>query len=173
MAAYLDSECVVSVGSFSKILAPGLRLGWVQSCPKILERMAGAGIFPSGGGVNHFTGCLVREVLTSGDQALYLDSLLTIYRRRVELMDRLLSEQLGEQVRWRKPEGGYFFWLEMVDGRDAAALLEKATAAQVGYRHGARFSTRGDFASYLRLSFAHYGEDDIARPVERLARVLA
>lgn len=172
MATYLDSESVVSIGSFSKILAPGLRLGWLQSCAGILQKLTGAGVFASGGGVNHFTGCLVREVLASGDQGRYLETLLKVYRHRVGLLDALLREHLGEKVRWRKPEGGYFFWLELVDGRDAASLLERATAAQVGYRHGSRFSTRGDFASYLRLSFAHYGDEEIARAVERLAGVL-
>jgi DNA-binding transcriptional MocR family regulator len=173
LAAYLDSEAVISVGSFSKILAPGLRLGWIQAAESLLGRLTSLGVFASGGGVNHFTGCLVQDVLASGGQASYLDGLLATYGRRVDLLDRLLTEHLGDRVVYRRPEGGYFFWLRLADGRDALALLERAGEEKVGYRSGVLFSTIGSFRDHLRLSFAHYGDEALQHGVERLARVLA
>lgn len=172
MAAYLESECVISVGSFSKILAPGLRLGWLQAAEPILSRLTSGGIFASGGGLNHFTGCLVHQVIASGDQARYLKTIQELFRHRIDLMDGLLKTYLGERVEYRKPEGGYFFWLRLKDGRDAETLLPVARGHGVGYRSGVLFSTRGELRDYLRLSFAFYGDDDLELAVRRLAATL-
>lgn len=170
MAAYLESQCVISVGSFSKILAPGLRLGWLQASEPILAKLTSQGVFASGGGLNHFTGCLVHQVIDSGDQATYLDSLREVFRHRVDLMDGLLQTHLGQRVEFRKPEGGYFFWLRLKDGRDAETLLVSARRQGVGYRSGILFSTGGGLRDHLRLSFAFYGDDDLELAVRRLAK---
>lgn len=172
LASFLDSEAVISIGSFSKILAPGLRLGWLQAAPSILDSLTSLGMFASGGGVNQFTGCLVRSILESGEQRSYLESLREIYYHRVNLLDGWLNEILGDRVAYRKPQGGYFFWVRLTRVADAAALLSEATRLQVGYRAGSRFSTSGLFPDYLRLSFAHYGDDDLRHAVERLEQVL-
>lgn len=172
MASFLDSEAVVSLGSFSKILAPGLRLGWLQAAPVLLDRVSSLGMLASGGGVNQFTGCLVRSLLESREQDRYLDKLRALYSHRVDLLDRLLRQILGSKVAYHKPEGGYFFWLRLEGEKDAASLLAEASRLQVGYRAGSRFSTKSGFSDYLRLSFAHYGDEDLERAVERLARLL-
>ena len=126
----------------------------------------------SGGGVNQFTGCLVRSLLESREQDRYLDKLRALYSHRVDLLDRLLRQILGSKVAYHKPEGGYFFWLRLEGEKDAASLLAEASRLQVGYRAGSRFSTKSGFSDYLRLSFAHYGDEDLERAVERLARLL-
>lgn len=172
LAGFLESGSVISIGSFSKILAPGLRLGWLQAPQEILDRLTSLGMFASGGGINQFTGCLVKLLLENGQQQKYLESLRALYAHRVELMDRLLQESLSEKVTYQKPQGGYFFWLRLTDGRDAATLLPEANRQKVGYRAGARFSTCGRFSDCLRLSFAHYADDEIEQAVHRLARVL-
>ncbi len=173
LAHQIASEVVVSIGSFSKILAPGLRLGWIQAAPKLLERLTSLGLFASGGGVNQFAGCLVRWVLESGNQAAYLTQLRQLYSHRVDLLDRLLREVLGDRVSYQKPAGGYFFWVRLNGNRNAAALLDQANLLKVGYRAGSRFSTCGKFPDYLRLSFAHYGDDDLKLAVERLGLLLS
>lgn len=172
MAAYLDSEAVVSLGSFSKILAPGLRLGWLQAAPSLLGKLTSLGVFASGGGTNHFAGCMVKEMLENGDQASYLEELRKLYRHRVELMARLLEQHLGDRVSFERPSGGYFFWLRLRDGRDAQALYSKAVQAGVGYRTGALFSASGAHRDHLRLSFAYYGDAELETAVERLATVI-
>lgn len=172
MAYYLHSQAVVSIGSFSKILAPGLRLGWLQAAPGLLERVSGLGMLASGGGINQFTGCLVRSLLEQQEQDRYLEELRALYSHRVDLLDRLLREMLGSKVTYHKPQGGYFFWLRLQGGKDAASLLSEATRLQIGYRPGSRFSTTGLFSDCLRLCFAHYGDEELERAVERLARLL-
>lgn len=184
LAAYISSEAVLSVGSFSKILAPGLRLGWIQAAESLLARLTSLGMFASGGGVNHFTGCLVERLLPQDEeegrgatptsfQDRYLDRLQSTYRHRVEVMDDLLRQHLAGRVEYQKPGGGYFFWLRLSDGRDAQALLTRAAQGKVGYRSGALFSPTGGFADHLRLSFAHYDDLALRQGVERLAEVLS
>ena len=173
LAHQIDSEVVVSIGSFSKILAPGLRLGWIQAAPSLLQRITSLGLFASGGGVNQFTGGLVRWVLESGDQKSYLEKLRQLYSHRVDLLDSLLQQTLGGRVSYFKPEGGYFFWVRLEDGRNATELLSSANDLKVGYRAGPRFSTCGDFPDYLRLSFAHYGDSDLKLAVDRLDQLLS
>lgn len=170
LAVFASSGTVISVGSFSKILSPGLRLGWIQTAPSLIARLTSLGTFASGGGINHLTGCLVHSVLASGDQDRYLDSLLDTFRARVKLMDGLLGQI--PRISYQKPNGGYFFWLRLGDGLDAQTLLQRASAHQVGYRAGILFSPSGQFRDYLRLSFAHYGNEDLQEGVQRLGRLL-
>ncbi len=172
LAAHTESGRVLSIGSFSKILAPGLRLGWIQAAPGVVQRFVTCGLVDSGGGLNHFTSNLVRVVLERGWQAEYLTGLREIYRRRIEAMDAALHRHLGDLAQWQKPDGGYFFWLKMERGIDTAALLPAAQTANVGFLPGTRCSSVDGLNNYLRLSFAHFGEAEIVEGVERLGRVL-
>lgn len=172
LAAYPEEETVISLGSFSKILAPGLRLGWLQASPSLVNKLSSLGVYASGGGTNHFMTCLVKEWLESGDQQSYLEELRALYRSRVDRMATLLEQHLGAKVSFEKPLGGYFFWLRLADGRDAETLLPAAGKAGVGYRSGSLFSTSGGCRDFLRLSFAHYGDDELEQAIERLAKVL-
>ncbi|MBX3054506.1 MAG: PLP-dependent aminotransferase family protein [Caldilineaceae bacterium] len=173
LAAHTDSGRVLSIGSFSKILAPGLRLGWIQTAPELVQRFVTCGLVESGGSLNHFTSNLVRVALEQGWQTDYLAGLREIYQRRIGAMDGALRRHLGGMARWQKPDGGYFFWLEMEKAVDTAALLPAAHAAGVGFLPGARCSSVGGLGHYLRLSFAHFGEEEIQEGVERLGQALA
>ena len=173
LAVHTAGGSVLSIGSFSKILAPGLRLGWIQSAPEIVARFVTCGLVDSGGGLNHFTSNLVGVALEQGWQKEYLDGLREIYRRRIEVMDGALRRHLAGVAQWQKPDGGYFFWLKMDEGVDTAARLPAAQAADVGFLPGTRCSSVGGLGNFLRLSFAHFGEAEIAEGVARLGRVLA
>lgn len=173
LAAYVESGQVLSVGSFSKILAPGLRLGWIQAGPELIRRFVTCGLVDSGGGLNHFTSNLVRVALEEGWQSDLLEKLRAVYRRRIDVMDAALHRHVGDRALWQIPAGGYFFWLEMAAGMDTGALLAKAEAAQVGFLPGARCSSVGGLNSHLRLSFAHFDEEAIEEGIARLGRVLA
>ncbi len=173
LAARTESGRVLSIGSFSKILAPGLRLGWIQAAPEVVQRFVTCGLVDSGGGLNHFTSNLVRVALEKGSQGEYLAGLREIYRRRIDVMDAALHRHLGGMARWQKPDGGYFFWLEMDEGIDTAALLSAAHTAGVGFLPGVRCSSVGGLGNCLRLSFAHFGEAEIEEGVARLGRVLS
>ena len=167
-----DKGTILSLGSFSKILAPALRLGWIQTAPNLARRLLESAFLSSSGSLNHFTSHVVRHAIELGLQDSHLSDLRAAYRGRVEAMDRALRERLSGLAQWRMPQGGYFFWLEMDESVDTRPLRQKAIAAKTGFQPGTVFSNRGDFAHCLRLSFAHYGEADIAEGIGRLAHVL-
>jgi DNA-binding transcriptional MocR family regulator len=163
---------VLSLGSFSKILAPGLRLGWIQTTPELLKTLLSSGALVSGGNFNHFTSHLVRQVMESGKLAPFVAALRERYADRAQAMDAALGEHLAGIAHWERPGGGYFFWLELPDGADAAALEAAARAAGTGFLPGSACSTADGLRHCLRLSFAHYTPSEIRDGIARLRKVL-
>lgn len=172
LAGFVESERVLSVGSFSKILAPGLRLGWVQAAPDLLQRLAASGLVDSGGGLNHFTSNLIRVVLEEGWQEEHLVSLKAVYGQRVEVMNTALKHNLGDIVRFSRPAGGFFFWIELPQEIDTALLLETAYRHKVGFQPGHQFSSSQGLHNYARLSFAYYNQKDIEQGIVRLGNAI-
>ena len=167
-----DRGNILSLGSFSKILAPGLRLGWIQTSPKLMEKLLDSGAVNSGGSLNHFTSHVVRHAIELGLQQSFLEELRQTYRSRVRAMDTALNEHIGDLADWHHPEGGYFFWLKFSQDVDTTELRRRAGEYQTGFQPGENFSSNGGLRNYLRLSFAHYGEADIQEGVARLGRLL-
>ena len=186
-AAYVDSGKVLSLGSFSKILAPGLRLGWVQTTPQRARRFAASGLVDSGGGLNQFTSNLVRVALEGDGQRDYLNGLRRAYQQRVEAMDAALRQHIGDRAAWSVPGGGFFFWLTCAEQNlpaskrpadgvgsgqiDTTALLQTAASAKVGFLPGSRCSSVGGLGNCLRLCFAHYDIAEIEEGIRRLGHV--
>ena len=161
---------VLSLGSFSKILAPGLRLGWIQAAPGLMKGLLSSGVLVSGGNFNHFASHVVRKLLESGELAAFVASLRVSYAERAQAMDSALRKHLAGIANWRKPGGGYFFWLELPEGADCASLEAAARAAGTGFLPGNACSSAGRLGHCLRLSFAHYSVPDIHEGVGRLKR---
>jgi DNA-binding transcriptional MocR family regulator len=161
---------VVALGSFSKILAPGLRLGWIQAAPELLSRILASGALVSGGNFNHFASHLVRQLLAGGELAALIPQLRARYAERAAAMDTALCRHFAGIARWTKPGGGYFFWLELPEGADAAALEAAARAAGTGFLPGSACSVTGGLRHCLRLSFAHYSVPEIHEGIARLKR---
>ena len=168
LASFAESGTVLGLGSFSKILAPGLRLGWVQAAPQHMTRLYTSGLLDSGGGLNPFTSALVRVLLEEGWEDAYLDNLHAVYRQRIAALDGEIQTQIGDTVRYVTPTGGYFFWLQLPETCDGETLLQHAAAHKVSFRPGVRFSGRGGLRNYIRLSFAFYEEDQLREGVRRL-----
>jgi 2-aminoadipate transaminase len=172
LASFVDQANVLSVGSFSKILAPGLRLGWIGAAPQTVQRFVRSGLVDSGGGLNHFTSNLVRVVLEKGWQGAYLRDLRQIYTQRIEVMHSALSTHFGDRLRYRVPQGGYFFWLELLTGADTVDLLSIAHDQGVGFVPGTRFSSQDGLRHHFRLSFAHFNAEVIQMGIEKLATAM-
>ena len=164
-----DDGCVISLGSFSKILGPGLRTGWLQARPPLIQRFATAGLTISGGGLNHFTSTLVHAVLEQGMLQDNIAILRSTYGERVSAMTAALRKHLGDVVDFTAPGGGYFFWLTFNDGTNTDALLRIAQEHGVNYRPGTAFSAQGAFTNAIRLAFALYEPDMLAEGVRRIA----
>lgn len=172
MAAWCQDGRILSLGSFSKILAPGLRLGWIQASDELMERLLSSGYVNSGGSVNHVISHCVRQTMKHGWLEAFIHSLRCAYRDRLQTMHQQLNLHLVDRLRWVRPGGGYFFWCEMRDGRDTSSLRERAIAAGTGFQAGRLFSSSQSFTQYLRLSFAHYDCEDIEEGIARLAAVI-
>jgi DNA-binding transcriptional MocR family regulator len=171
LGTLIERGNVLSLGSFSKILAPGTRLGWIQASERLKERLLESGVINSGGSFNQFTSLVVREAIKSGLQAAFVQQLRETYARRVEVMDEALRAHFGKLARWEKPRGGYFFWLVFDEGIDTTALRAAADRFGTGFQPGQNSSSRGALRNCLRLSFAHYGEDEIREGIRRLERL--
>jgi DNA-binding transcriptional MocR family regulator len=168
-AAHSAVENVISLGSFSKILAPGLRLGWIQAHPGILKRLTGSGMLASGGGMNPFTSLIVRELIEAGELDRNVAELISIYSDRLIKMDAALKRHLP-QAEYDLPQGGYFFWIRLPGEQDALELQRRAESFKVGFRPGIRFSSEGGLRDYLRLCFAFYNADEITEGIVRLSQ---
>jgi len=170
-AAYAEHvEQVISVNSFSKILAPGLRLGWIQAHGAVIERLAGSGLLDSGGGMNPFTSALVREVIESGGLEKNIASLRMEYAGRLYALDAALLKYLPA-AKYTLPQGGFFFWVHL-PGVDAADLRRNVQDYKVDLRQGALFSSQGGKQEYMRLSFCFYGPEALEAGVKRLGACL-
>jgi 2-aminoadipate transaminase len=170
-AAYAGAANVIAMSSFSKILAPGLRLGWLHAHPKIIKQFVECGLLDSGGGLNPFTSAIVTEVIKSGGLEKNIARLNDIYGTRVKVMDEVLRQYLP-QLTYTNPHGGYFFWARLPDGMDASNLREKVTAFKVDFRPGVRFSSTGGLRDHIRIGFAFYEVDEIVEGITRLANCL-
>ena len=166
-AAFAEEvEQVISVNSFSKIMAPGLRLGWIQAHGAVIKRLAGSGMLDSGGGMYPFTSALVRELIESGGLQKNITSLRKEYTLRLNAMDAALRQHLPA-AEYSLPQGGFFFWVRL-PGVDAVELRQKAQEFEVGLRQGELFSSRMGMQDYIRLSFCFYGPEAIEEGVRRL-----
>ncbi|NJC96433.1 MAG: PLP-dependent aminotransferase family protein [Anaerolineae bacterium] len=164
---YPHIENVISLGSFSKILAPGLRLGWIQAHENVINRLVTGGLLDSGGGLNPFTSAIIREVIESGDLERNVNGLIETYRPRDALMDSQLREHLPN-VTYSVPHGGYFFWIRLPEEIDTAVLRQKAQASKVDIRPGALFSSQNGLRNYMRLCFVFHEEEEIEEGIVRL-----
>ena len=178
------ANCVVSIGSFTKILAPGLRVGWIEAAPSVLERLSTRGYLVSGGGVTPFASQAVREVLTSGGQDAHLASLRAELQRRCDAMCDALRHNAVRAGGWTftQPQGGYFLWLRLPDGMSGAALAAAARTNGVAVLDGATCCANTDgiastgvanAGAHVRLCFAYLGTEQIVRGVEKLADAAA
>lgn len=166
-----NPDDVIYLGSFSKIFAPGVRLGWAL-VPQHLHRRfylacEAVVLCPS-----PLTQMLVSAYLSDYDWQGYLQSTRALYKERCDTMLAALAEHLPDGVRWTKPDGGFFVWLTLPEGVDTYPLLYKAIDAGVVFIPGAAFSPSDNPSNKLRLAFSAVSSEDIAEGIKRLAPIL-
>ncbi|MGB9739351.1 PLP-dependent aminotransferase family protein [Chloroflexus sp.] len=163
---------LIRLGSFSKVLAPGLRIGWMQAPAAIVQRCTQTGMLDSGGGVNHFTAHVVLALLQAGDFEPHLLRLRAALRERRDTLLSALARAMPAGVTWRPPLGGFFVWLRTPPDVDTTALLAQAEAAGVSFIPGARFYANGGGRNELRLAFSLLPEAELIEGARRLGRVV-
>ena len=170
----LDGRWVFYLGSFSKIVAPSLRVGWIVAPAELVGRLS---VLKHAADVDTTTlgQHIVARYLDTGALPAHLDRLRAEYRRRRDAMLAALERRLPPGCRWSRPRAGIFVWVELPEGVDSSRLLEPALAAGVAFCPGEAFAA-GDperLRRCLRLSYADNPPERIDEGVGRLARVLA
>ena len=163
---------VVRLGSFSKSLAPGLRLGWIDARADLRERLAAAGMLESGGCVSQFSARVVAELLEAGVYDAHVAGLRLAYASRRDALADALRTHLPAGCRFTVPAGGFFLWVTLPPGLDASALLPAAEERGVAFSPGRRFCADGDDRS-VRLAFSLYDEASLSAGAERLGAAVA
>jgi 2-aminoadipate transaminase len=170
--ASLWPEGTVYLGSFSKVLAPGLRLGYVIApsamMPKLLQAKQAADLHSPG-----FNQRVVYEVIRNGFLDQHVPTIRARYKAHRDAMRAALEAHMPRGCRWNVPVGGMFFWIELPEGVDATALLPKAVELGMAYVPGAAFFAERPRANTLRLSFVTVPPAQIERGVALLAQALA
>ena len=165
------AEGTIYLGSFSKVLAPGFRLGYVvaprELCPKLLQAKQAADLHTPG-----FNQRVVHEVIREGFLDRHVPSIRARYKAQRDAMAAGLRRHLPEGSEWQEPKGGMFFWVRLPDGLDAMALLPKAVEAGIAFVPGAAFYAHAPDPRTLRLSFVTLKAEAIADGVAVLGRVI-
>jgi 2-aminoadipate transaminase len=173
------ADLVIYLGTFSKILSPGLRLGWAVAPRPVLEKLnlgkQGADLCSSPV-TQLFVAAYFKERTVDGSAAwrAYVEQLKDLYRRRRDVMLQALEEHFGEAARWTKPQGGLFVWATLDDRIDTTDLLALARKSEgVAFVPGrAAYMNGRSGSSSMRLNFAGVPDEDIREGVRRIGKVV-
>lgn len=167
----LDPDRVIHLGSFSKIFAPGFRLGWAIAHPDILDKIyvckQSLDLCPP-----IFDQYVATEFLKSGRLDANLKKSIELYRSKRDLLLSQLEEHMPEGITWTHPEGGLFLFLTMPEGFDAVRFYDRALDAGVAYVAGEFFHPDGNGKNTMRMNFSFMSPQKIKEGVELLARLL-
>jgi DNA-binding transcriptional MocR family regulator len=156
---------VLRLGSFSKSISPGLRVGYLVAAPDVVAEIAGCGVLDSGGGSNHFAAMVTGEIIRSGR----FDELLREGHVRYAARREALSEALRDgPFAFDAPQGGFFVWLRLDDGVDSATASTAARSTGVLVSDGRNFFDDEPEYGYLRLSFSMLDEALLREGATRL-----
>jgi 2-aminoadipate transaminase len=164
-------EYVIYLGTFSKILSPGLRLGWTAAPHPVLEKLnlgKQAADLCSAPFAQHF----VVAYFAQRDWRAYLRAQVELYRRRRDTMLDALAEHLPPEAEWTRPRGGLFLWARLPDYIDTTDLLARALRENVAFVPGRAAFLDGRGGSEMRLNFSGVGEEDIREGVRRIGKIV-
>ena len=164
---------VIYAGTFSKIVAPGIRVGYVSGPSPIVTKMA-VGKQTEDVHTALFSQLLVYRWLTEYDLDTHLSGIRKIYRHKLDLMCDCINRELGDLVEYRKPDGGLFVWCRLKDSTDCKDFVEKAINASVAVVPGTAFliDEKEGECPYVRLNFSTPTDNEIVEGVKRLGKML-
>lgn len=163
-----EAGCVLYASTFSKTIAPGLRLGWVVAPPEVFSRLLilkqAADLHTSS-----FDQRVAHAYLTANDPAAHLDRIRAVYGERLGILQQALGAAMPAGYRWTKPEGGMFLWVTGPESLDALKLLGQAIAQKVAFVPGRDFFPADGGKNHFRLNFSNSTPERIHEGVRRLA----
>lgn len=163
---------VISLGTFSKILCPGLRLAWILGNKEMVRKIA---ILKQATDLcTNILGQLIAyEYFKSGKLEKHIESNVEIYKRKRDVMLKAMDEYFPSVVSWTKPQGGFFIVATLPEHIDADELLKDAIQENVAYVPGSSFFADGGGKNTMRLSFCYPSEEDIFEGIKRLGKVIS
>jgi 2-aminoadipate transaminase len=161
---------VIYLSTFSKTLAPGLRLAWVIAPETVITKLTqakqGTDLHTS-----TFNQIVAHEVSQHGFLEQHIQLIKTTYRERRNVMLKALEEQMPEGVKWTRPEGGLFLWVTLPEKLNSTDLMAEAIAEKVAFVPGESFHPNGGGTNTMRLNFSCMKPDKIYEGISRLGRV--
>jgi 2-aminoadipate transaminase len=165
-------DYVLYLGTLSKILSPGIRIGWVAAPPPILEKI-GLGKQAADLCTSTLSQYFVREYFGEGRWRDYISDLVEIYRTRRDAMLDALERHFPAQAEWTRPDGGLFLWATLPDYIDTTDLLAKALREDVAFVPGRAAYVDGRGGSSMRLNFSASPEEELREGIRRIGAVIA
>jgi len=168
----LDTEKqVIVLGTFSKLLCPGLRIAWIIAPVEWMDKM-----IVSKQGMDlcspSFTQLIVAEYLRRGLLQAQIERIRKLYARKREAMLAALSRYMPKAVKWTQPEGGLFLWVKLPKKMSATDLFPKAIENKVAYVVGSAFHCNGKGHNTMRINFSYPSEQQIDEGIKRLAKMI-
>lgn len=162
---------VVSNCSFSKFMAPGLRVGWIEGPPVILAKIGTSSLIESAGGFNQFTSGLIGKALELGLVDEHLKEVCNEYKERVETIQKILDKNLQGIIKYKVPQGGFFMWIELPETMHCSKLEELCKRKYgVLFHCGHRFTKiEGHLTNFIRISFSYCERERLFNGVKNLA----
>ncbi len=167
--AALNHDWVLHVGTFSKILAPGIRLGWAAGPQPIIDRLKA---FKLEGSSGPFMTRLVERFCADGRLDTHIKALNATYRRKRDLMLKLIASEFPADITAPKPAGGFFIWAGLPEGLSARLIAKVAEEHGVAFVPGTGFYANGQGDNRMRLAFSYQSEERIAEGITRLGQAI-
>ncbi len=161
---------VMYTSTFSKMVSPGMRIGWITANPDFTSHMmeAKGNISICNDGLSQYA---AAELFRRGEVAAQIPKVTRVYRKKRDVMLEAMQTSFPRQARWNEPKGGLFLWVKMPRGFDTDAALDDAVKAGVAYVPGSLFFSK-PVHNYIRLNYSLPTEEDIVAGVQALGRVL-
>lgn len=170
MKRYLSNDCI-TLGSFSKTVSPGMRLGWVCAPPDILDKIItakqAADLHTS-----YFTQRVVYKYLADNDVELHIKKIRAMYKEQRDAMVSAIERYFPESVQCTKPEGGMFLWATLPEGISSLDLFDLAIKENVAFVPGQAFFVDGSGQNTMRLNYSNSNEEQIEEGIKRLANAI-
>ncbi|HLX56341.1 MAG TPA: PLP-dependent aminotransferase family protein [Ktedonobacteraceae bacterium] len=172
--ALANGSQVFSIGSFSKTLAPGLRLGWLLASEDAIQRCVNCGTTQMGGGANPFTAQIVAAYCRSGHWQMHIARLQSLYKMRRDVTLSALRRYMPPAVKWTHPAGGFFIWLRLPENVFAQDVKRLALQKGISLAAGEGFFVNAtDGEHNLRLAYSCASPTDIDTAIHILAQVIS
>ncbi len=162
---------VIYLGTFSKVMSPGLRMGYIIGPTKVIEKvnLLKQALDLASDSLSEY---IALEYLKRGSIYRQIPKTVTLYRRKRDVMLNALKEYFPEGTKWTHPNGGMFLWVTLDDRINTTKMLDKALQAKVAYVSGSAFYPHGEKKNSMRLNFTYSDDDKIVEGIKRLAYVI-